>query len=222
MSTEPRNPLSNDIEVIDDTDIHSSSFGSLLYTATSKFLHQVFEDDKQKQQKKEFDEAPSNSFYSFLYGLASGSEESKIKESPSEPVDNQQTGLFNAAELSEFDFKIDKDVQEMNSHKSNADSLNTTFIPKIKPEVEYEDPVLDQTLSQLLHPFLPPIIKESNSVDLLFSIDRNGISLRTMYGNVEDKGPVLLVIRDDQDQIFGAFVNESLHPQEGFYGNGER
>jgi hypothetical protein len=35
------------------------------------------------------------------------------------------------------------------------------------------------------------------------------------------KGPVLISIKDELGSIFGAFVNQSLQPRQGHFGNGE-
>ncbi|KAI8641285.1 TLDc domain-containing protein [Parasitella parasitica] len=57
---------------------------------------------------------------------------------------------------------------------------------------------------------------------LLYSIDQHGISLHTLYRLVkENKGPCVLVVKDEDDNVFGAFLNETLRPDKRYYGNGE-
>eukprot|EP00842_Homolaphlyctis_polyrhiza_P000420 jgi/Hompol1/1379/HPOL_002303-RA len=57
-------------------------------------------------------------------------------------------------------------------------------------------------------------------MDLVYSIEQNGISLHTMYRLCEDTGPCLLAIRDETGNVFGAFANENFAVRSGFFGNG--
>nr|XP_056700840.1 LOW QUALITY PROTEIN: TLD domain-containing protein 2 [Euleptes europaea] len=58
--------------------------------------------------------------------------------------------------------------------------------------------------------------------DLIYYTARDGFSLKTMYRHMIDLvSPILLVIRDTDSQIFGAFSSTAIHVSSGFYGNGE-
>lgn len=35
------------------------------------------------------------------------------------------------------------------------------------------------------------------------------------------KGPLIIALKDEYGAIFGAFLNQSIHPRQGHYGNGE-
>ncbi len=57
---------------------------------------------------------------------------------------------------------------------------------------------------------------------LLYSTRGNGFSLTTLYHQLNPfKGPVLVAVKDEFGSVFGAFVNQSLRPRQGHYGNGE-
>ncbi|KAI9495775.1 TLDc domain-containing protein [Zychaea mexicana] len=57
---------------------------------------------------------------------------------------------------------------------------------------------------------------------LLYSLDQHGVSLSTLYRRVRsNKGPCLLTIKDADDQVFGAFLNETLKSSPSYYGTGE-
>ncbi len=56
---------------------------------------------------------------------------------------------------------------------------------------------------------------------MIYSTDQHGISLTTLYRDCESSpGPLLIVIKDEFDELFGAFASETLHVQTGFYGDG--
>ncbi|KAH9250408.1 hypothetical protein BASA81_011816 [Batrachochytrium salamandrivorans] len=80
--------------------------------------------------------------------------------------------------------------------------------------------VLDYNIMQTLHPYLPPLLREASCLDLLYSIEQHGISLNTLYRLCAESGPCLLALRDDNNNAFGAFANESLQLKSGFFGNG--
>ncbi|XP_015228835.1 PREDICTED: nuclear receptor coactivator 7-like isoform X1 [Cyprinodon variegatus] len=57
---------------------------------------------------------------------------------------------------------------------------------------------------------------------LAYSTEKNGTSLKTLYRNLADvDSPVLLVIKDMDQQIFGAFSTHPFRVSEHFYGTGE-
>ncbi|KAI8382372.1 TLDc domain-containing protein [Blakeslea trispora] len=59
-------------------------------------------------------------------------------------------------------------------------------------------------------------------MSLLYSLDQHGISLSSLYRLVKsNKGPCVFAIKDADDNVFGAFLNESLKPGSRYYGTGE-
>jgi hypothetical protein len=53
---------------------------------------------------------------------------------------------------------------------------------------------------------------------LLFSSRRDGASFQRMRSCIEGKGSTLIIIRDGDGHVFGAFANSSWQPQPEFYG----
>lgn len=73
---------------------------------------------------------------------------------------------------------------------------------------------------------LPPRIKLCKSWTLLYSLDAHGTSLTTLYTRVQaglqkSTGGCVLVVKDMEGGIFGAYVNEAFKKSESYYGNGE-
>ncbi|KAJ2943817.1 hypothetical protein O0L34_g8139 [Tuta absoluta] len=57
---------------------------------------------------------------------------------------------------------------------------------------------------------------------LAFSTSQHGFSLASMYRKMQRvESPVLLVIQDTDNNVFGALTSCALHPSEHFYGTGE-
>ncbi|CAK6956886.1 nuclear receptor coactivator 7 [Scomber scombrus] len=57
---------------------------------------------------------------------------------------------------------------------------------------------------------------------LAYSTSRHGASLKNLYRKLSaTESPVLVVIKDALDEIFGAFLSHPLRPSETFYGTGE-
>uniref|UniRef100_A0A3Q2WZT9 Nuclear receptor coactivator 7b n=1 Tax=Haplochromis burtoni TaxID=8153 RepID=A0A3Q2WZT9_HAPBU len=57
---------------------------------------------------------------------------------------------------------------------------------------------------------------------LAYSTEKHGTSLKTLYRNLADvDSPVLLVIKDMDNQIFGAFSTHPFRVSEHCYGTGE-
>ncbi|KAJ3412521.1 oxidation resistance protein 1 [Chytridiales sp. JEL 0842] len=81
--------------------------------------------------------------------------------------------------------------------------------------------ILDVELAEKLRPHLPPLLRESSTWRLVYSLDTHGISLHTLYRLCEEEtGPILLAIRDSANAVFGAFASESFKVQRGYFGNG--
>ncbi|XP_035294562.1 TLD domain-containing protein 2 isoform X1 [Cricetulus griseus] len=57
---------------------------------------------------------------------------------------------------------------------------------------------------------------------LVFCTSRDGFSLRRLYRQMEGhSGPTLLLLKDQDGQMFGAFSSSAIRLSKGFYGTGE-
>ncbi|KAI5216006.1 Tld Domain-Containing Protein 2 [Manis pentadactyla] len=81
--------------------------------------------------------------------------------------------------------------------------------------------VLGASDIQQLSLHLPPRVT-GHSWSLAFCTSRDGFSLRNLYRQMEGhNGPVLLALRDQDGQMFGAFSSSAIRLSKGFYGTGE-
>uniref|UniRef100_A0A8C7F1G3 TLDc domain-containing protein n=1 Tax=Oncorhynchus kisutch TaxID=8019 RepID=A0A8C7F1G3_ONCKI len=57
---------------------------------------------------------------------------------------------------------------------------------------------------------------------LAYSTSRHGSSLKSLYRRLKGSdSPILMVIKDSLNQVFGSFLSHPLRPSETFYGTGE-
>jgi len=88
--------------------------------------------------------------------------------------------------------------------------------------------ILTSDLAEGLRPSLPTRLRIANQWTLLYSLDQHGVSLATLYEKtaqgMSGKGVsagCVLVVQDNDGNIFGSFSNEALKKREGYYGSGE-
>ncbi|KAG9291818.1 hypothetical protein G9A89_012103 [Geosiphon pyriformis] len=125
------------------------------------------------------------------------------------------------------------DWESQNSSPSNLTLTPPQEVPElIAPEEKMSpvklfnrkpdtDPVLDTNIAEQIRQQLPRRLRLEPAWTLLYSIDQDGTSMTTMYYNIKDKGPLILAIKDEENQVFGAFVTEPFKPRPSYYGNGE-
>ncbi|CAI2163752.1 17307_t:CDS:2 [Funneliformis geosporum] len=83
------------------------------------------------------------------------------------------------------------------------------------------EPVLSIDMAEQIRQLLPRRVRLFPTWNLLYSLDQDGTSMTTMYFKVKDKGPLIVAVKDMNEQVFGAFVSESLKPRPSYYGTGE-
>jgi len=68
---------------------------------------------------------------------------------------------------------------------------------------------------------LPVLLQIRPRWVLGYSMAVDGVSLRTMYRQLADVGPCVLIVEDSSNGIFGAFLSEGLRPVSQCYGTHE-
>ncbi|XP_032275630.1 TLD domain-containing protein 2 isoform X1 [Phoca vitulina] len=91
----------------------------------------------------------------------------------------------------------------------------------VGPQLAEASRVLGASEIRQLSLHLPPRVTR-HPWSLAFCTSRDGFSLRSLYRQMEGhSGPVLLVLRDQDGQMFGAFSSSAIRLSKGFYGTGE-
>jgi hypothetical protein len=89
------------------------------------------------------------------------------------------------------------------------------------PDLQAESQILSRKQVHLLTRKLPSRTV-GHSWELIYSTTIHGISLSTLYRNFHGYDtPVLIVVKDENQKVFGAFMSEVPKISEGFYGTGE-
>jgi len=89
------------------------------------------------------------------------------------------------------------------------------------PDLQAESQILTRRQVHLLTRKLPSRTV-GHSWELIYSTTIHGISLATLYRNFQGYDtPVLIVVKDENQKVFGAFMSEAPKVSEGFYGTGE-
>ena len=173
-------------------DPNEASLLSLLYSSTSNFLSNVLTVEEETPAEKNLPE---------------------MKQQPLESPEPRKS-IFSDEDLQGLEF-LDSVVDE----KVETDSL---YVPKnMAGDIQYAEPILNHHMILALKPHLPMLVRESSELVMLFSIDRNGISMRSLFESTSNSGPCLIAVKDTNGSIFGCFVNESLHSSPHYYGTGE-
>ncbi|GAA97134.1 uncharacterized protein L969DRAFT_94122 [Mixia osmundae IAM 14324] len=86
--------------------------------------------------------------------------------------------------------------------------------------------VLDDDTAERIRISLPPRLKLATEWSLLYSLDQHGVSLTTLYERTQrglrgSESGCVLVVRDSEGSVFGAYVNEAFRKSDNYYGNGE-
>ncbi|CAH1766054.1 10854_t:CDS:2 [Entrophospora sp. SA101] len=77
--------------------------------------------------------------------------------------------------------------------------------------------VLEINTAEQVRQILPRRLRLAPSWNLLYSLDQDGTSMSTMYHKVKDKGPLILAIKDMNDQSIYLEENGSSSPKVKFY-----
>jgi hypothetical protein len=93
-------------------------------------------------------------------------------------------------------------------------------LPEFKPIVKSKSEIIDEASRKLITYFLPGLIR-MREWRLLFSISKDGVSMQTFYLNMRNRDNTVILIKDENDRVFGAYCCDEWRNSSKFYGRGE-
>ncbi|MCJ1226175.1 oxidation resistance protein 1 [Toensbergia leucococca] len=85
--------------------------------------------------------------------------------------------------------------------------------------------ILSRILAEEIRLLVPPRLQLIDTWSLTYSLERDGVSLATLYNKcapyLSTLSQFILVIRDAAGGIFGAYLTSAPHPSPSYYGTGE-
>ncbi|XP_048047049.1 nuclear receptor coactivator 7 isoform X1 [Megalobrama amblycephala] len=110
---------------------------------------------------------------------------------------------------------------EMVSVEESGPKASVSTEPEGLSNILKQSVVLDAQQVREISRELPPRTI-GRTWQLSYSTDKHGASLKTLYRKLSTTdSPVLILIKDHNQQIFGSFLSHPLHPSDAFYGTGE-
>ena len=88
------------------------------------------------------------------------------------------------------------------------------------PKLDVPSDILSAYQLKELYEFLPDSHQYSN-LYRVFSISVDGCALKTFYDKCQEINNSILVVKDDDNNIFGAYASERFEPTKNFMGTGE-
>lgn len=78
-------------------------------------------------------------------------------------------------------------------------------------------------MAECIAEYLPVHLRLPGAVEwvLRYSPKAHGVSLATLYRNLEDYQTSVIVLQDTQEHVFGGFAPAAWEPKSKFYGSGE-
>jgi hypothetical protein len=106
-------------------------------------------------------------------------------------------------------------------HQEPQLKSKSTTLSEMEQDIVSPDQILDTITAEKLRFHLPRRYREYSTWELIFSLSEHGSSFITLYDKIVGKGPLLMAIKDSNDQIFGAYISESVQISSRYYGTGE-
>jgi hypothetical protein len=143
-----------------------------------------------------------------------------------EDIKNEES-IFEVFKSKEYTEIVSNIIQSIDNYYADNDSYddypyfrvqNTCkFIPKLNTPSE----ILSERQLKELHAHLP-YYNQYKNFRMIYSTTKDGCNMKTFYQNSENIKNSILVIKDDNQNVFGVYVSEEFRNNpHGFYGTGE-
>ena len=154
----------------------------------------------------------------------------KEKEKDNEKEKKKEIGkdsyFFIIEKTPEWDKVIPHIIEAINE-KKNDNSVYSEYpyfriqnAVQYLPKIDKPSDILSTEQLRELHSRLPAYHQYANLYKI-FSISVDGSSLKTLYNKCEGITNSVLIIKDDDGNIFGAYASEEYAPSSKFFGTGE-
>ncbi|CZR57635.1 probable oxidation resistance protein 1 [Phialocephala subalpina] len=85
--------------------------------------------------------------------------------------------------------------------------------------------LLTRGLAEEIRLLVPPRLQLCDEWNLVYSLENDGVSLGTLYKKCDDlrglRNGYVLVVRDGEGGLFGAYLTDAPHPSPHYFGTGE-
>jgi len=124
-------------------------------------------------------------------------------------------------DINEYESTVGTVVSEEEC-KSPTQAFLTRKTIHLKGRYDCTYPVLSEYLAEIIRSRLPTLLQEATTWKLLYSMDQHGARLSTLYRMIKDQGPCVIVLKNSENEVFGAFVSEPFDTENhGFFGTPE-
>ena len=153
-------------------------------------------------------------------------EKEKDKEKVEIKEEKKDEYIFQIVKTEDWDKVIPKIINSIDEKKEN--NSNFTEYPYFRiqnavqylPKLDIRSDILNTNQLKELHSRLPNYHQYSN-LYRIFTISKDGSALKTLYDKCEGINNSVIIIKDDEDNIFGAYASEVFTPTSKFSGTGE-
>ena len=134
--------------------------------------------------------------------------------------------IFQIVKTEEWGKVIPKIIKAIDEKKVNNSNFSEYPYFRIQnavqflPKLDKESGILNTNQLKELHSRLPNYHQYSN-LYRIFSISVDGSALKSLYDKCQGINNSVLIIKDDEDNIFGAYASEEFTPTSKFSGTGE-
>ena len=140
--------------------------------------------------------------------------------------DKKEEGILEIYKNQDWDNLVPLILDAVDHTKSKEKSYGNYPYFRLKtkedflPTLNVESDILSNIKLKELYEFLPDSHQFSN-LYRIYSMTVDGCALKTFYNKCQDINNSILIIKDDDDNIFGAYASECFEPSKDFSGTGE-
>lgn len=189
------------------------------------------ENSKEKKTEEQEDESNSN-----INKIHSKTEDFKIDQSKSilhedyeavAPIDQKLCSVvLSVAMRKDYEETIMNNLIDISNHEEDLPGFGdypyfrVNQALKFIPRTDVVSEILSEKQLKELHLNFP-YYHQNKNLRLVFSPTKHGISMKTFYLKTDDIKQTIIVIKDDNQHVFGGFLSENIRNSQKFYGTGE-